>query len=242
VTAVELIWENARRARDFLSPECWRIVSRLRTRVQSLAQPQKGRAPARGAADQAVDEVLTLLPAVHGTIERTMPVDSGTRFLRTGIRLERCVTTAAALRQTFAEAEAERLPAHTSHPQLGAVVRLLCSQDAFRRAYQAPATPALVAEFFLRNRESPQSIENGLAFLTEQLELIGGDLAFPESPPRLAGHHLRFVRDIPIERTFDAGDSIGPLSAQMEELLSRLFALSDAIGDFYMNHQARFCA
>ena len=95
-------------------------------------------------------------------------------------------------------------------------MRLLVSQDAFHRAYQAPASAALVSSFFLHNRESPQSIENGLARVIEQLELLGGDQAFPESPPRLAAGHLRFVRDIPLERAL-AEETKEPLSDHIEE-------------------------
>lgn len=238
INSVELIWENARRARDFLSPECWRIISRLHTRIRTYARSD---ASPRAATDAAIEEVLNLLPAMHGTIDRTMPSDAGLRFLRTGCRIERCITTAAALRFTFEEVEDLQLPPHNAHPHLGATVRLLVSQDAFRRCYQAPATPALVAEFFLRNRESPQSIEHGLSLITGELENIGAEHGIPESPPRLANAHLRFVREIPLDAIL-TGSEPRPLSEWFDELMQRLFALSDSIGDFYMNHQARFCA
>lgn len=254
--------ENARQLRDTVSPEVWTVLGRLLRRLDELLKlrPAPGRRsaprPQRDATlpRQAVDAVITEINAVLGLAERTMVQDSGWHFLRMGLHLERATMTCSALRHILSAHETAAAPAadpaakipYRDNPELSALLRMLGSQDAYRRLYQTRSQPRLVAELFLQQPDAPRSIFHNLHQIKTSLRAIRQDVREDGEDP-VAGtvsEHLRFIASVPLALHFKDDPALDDTEAArlgdtLAELLERLYALHPTLSDHYFSHQAR---
>lgn len=245
LSSLELVRDNVLRTRDYFSPESWRVVDRLCERVQALAREPTAEEAAGAGLGEAVAAVLEGIPCFLGTVDRTMPHDAGWRFLRIGLHIERAVITCAALRWVLGGMETA--PREATPTALSALVRMLGSQDAFRRSYQGTPTVDTVLEFFLGNPTSPQSLEHGLASVEDHVAHLGSDPEDARSPAGRVRRLRSLLRTRPSPDGLPTelpglGEAAAPRSlAEFFDLaLEQLFALSDALGDHFLSHQARF--
>ncbi|HEY0944478.1 MAG TPA: circularly permuted type 2 ATP-grasp protein [Opitutaceae bacterium] len=257
--------DNARQLRDHVSPEAWTVLSRLATRLDQLH-----RTPARGELraalpPQAVAAVLADVNAFLSTAERTMLHDAGWHFLRLGVHLERAIMTCSALRHvlgTHDEAasaktgSAEAAPAdaidaqlvYRDNPELSALLRMLGSQDAYRRLYQTRSQPRFVAELFLQQSEAPRSLAYNLHHIRLSLQAIRAGATEEEDPTACAANDLlKLLRGVRLDRYFGAmrGDEAADrqaLSEVLADLLNQLYGLHPLLSDHYFSHQARLTA
>lgn len=260
-SSVEMAAENARQLRDCLSPEVWGMLAQLHQRLQALEVSAAAMAeedPARDdAARAAVQEVLAGVNALLGTAERTLLQDASWGFLRIGMHLERATMTCSALRHILSalEREASEHPSVADHdsPELSALVRMLGSQDAYRRIFQAPSVPPLVAELFLQQPAAPRSIRHNVQQIAGSLDALQQDAAMPEE---LTGNAVRahvedlltFLGGLSFDATraasvagqpgADTGEG-GPLEQQLSILLQQLYLLHTRLSDHYFSHQGR---
>jgi uncharacterized circularly permuted ATP-grasp superfamily protein/uncharacterized alpha-E superfamily protein len=246
---------NARQLREFLSPEAGGILTGLQQTLEPLAaQRKRGRADARGAlAPAAIRAVLTHVNACLGVTARTMLHDAAWHFLQLGLQLERAIMTCSALRHVLGALDtAARTPATASlggqfqdNPELSALLRMLGSQDAYRRLYQTRSQPRLVAELFLQQRAVPRSILHHLDQMQGSLKAICA-LTCDRAPPPAAkalDATREFLQALPLEHHFhpraaaDAG--LPTLAEQLGDLLNRLYDVHPLLSDHYFSHQAR---
>ncbi len=254
VSAVNSILYNAAQLRDTLSPEAWRILARLRDRIDTLRHRQipparsSGEKARQSLAMEAAQCVLDHLPAFQATADHTMLHDASWHFLRLGVLLERAIMTCSALRHILgahASPEAERRTHFRDNPELSALLRMLGSQDAYRRLYQSRSQPRYVAEFFLQQPDAP----HGIYYLVHEMKrsLLSvrqeNDPSAPPGEPERAAHDLLvFLLAIKPARHFAGAADLPPLDDSLAELLDRLYALSPIFSDHHFSHQARIPA
>ncbi len=259
-SSIGIASENARQLRDNVSPECWAILSRLHARLATLCRPEPetpSTAPAdtdelrRKNAHLATQAVTTELNAFLGTAERTMLHDASWHFLRIGLHLERAIMTCSALRYVLGAIDEEiraTTPAgpQRENPELSALLRMLGSQDAYRRIYQTRTRPRFVAALFLQQPDAPRSICQNLRQIRESLLAIQSDLpGQDETGVTTVNELLQFLDHVTLDRHFDATDSETParsLEEILSEVLERLYALHPLLSDHYFSHQARIPA
>ena len=260
-SSIRWAFENARQLRDYVSPEVWTTLSRLLRRLDEIHQlrPVAGRRPALAVSrdpslpSQAVQAVLTEVNALIGLAERTMLQDAGWHFLNMGMHLERATMTCSALRHILSAldvaatspAAAANIP-YRDNPELSALLRMLGSQDAYRRLYQTRSQPRFVAELFLQQPDAPRSIFHNLHQIKTSLRAIRHDVNQQDDDPTIAAvaDTLHFLASVPLTRHFNgdtgfAGAEAAKLSDTLADLLDRLYALHPTLSDHYFSHQAR---
>lgn len=260
VSAVGAVLYNASQLRDTISPEAWKMLARLRDRLDALkarhlprsrAALLKARQLLAGEAEQIV---LEQVPAFLATADHTMLHDSAWHFLRLGVLLERAIMTCSALRHVLgAHAVVSRAPRsgdYRDNPELSALLRMLGSQDAYRRLYQSRSRPRYVAEFFLQQPHAPHGIfhlvheiKRSLSAVRQEEEEKAATPAAsggPEAPEQAAQQLLLFLLQLEPERHFSGGSrGSRSLGESLAELLERLHSLYPTFSDHHFSHQAR---
>jgi uncharacterized circularly permuted ATP-grasp superfamily protein/uncharacterized alpha-E superfamily protein len=254
--------ENARQLRDYVSPEVWTTLGRLLHRLDELHKPlsSSGRRPSSrperdpALPSQAVQAVLTEVNAIIGLAERTMVQDAGWHFLHMGMHLERATMTCSALRHILGardiavSGKEPADPANTPYrdnPELSALLRMLGSQDAYRRLYQMRSQPRFVAELFLQQPDAPRSIFHNLHQIKTSLRAIRRDINEHGDDPTILAviDTLHFISSVPLTRHFGDDPMVGSPSAAklgdtLADLLNRLYDLHPVLSDHYFSHQA----
>lgn len=258
-SSVDVATENARQLRDYVSPEAWVILHRLSTRLAGLRKGRLSVDRRKKNAALAVQWVLTDINAFLATAERTMLMDAGWEFLRMGLHLERATMTCSALRHVLVKLDG--IPAdpaapdprrgHGDAPELSALLRMLGSQDAYRRLYQTRSEPRLVAALFLQQPDAPRSLFHNLHRIKTSLRAIASETPddYDEAAVDAVAAILRFLAALPIQ---PAGNSAATRSEPVAEaarpekfgdllahLLSQLYELYPLLSDHYFSHQAR---
>lgn len=253
--------ENARQLRDYVSPEVWTTLGRLQRRLDDLhkLRPVPGRRPVahpdRGPPlpAQAVQAVLTEINAIIGLAERTMIQDAGWHFMHMGMHLERATMTCSALRHILSALDTASVAKDTDikvpyrdNPELSALLRMLGSQDAYRRLYQTRSQPRFVAELFLQQPEAPRSIFNNLHQIKNGLRAIRHDVDEQGDDPTITAvtDMVRFIASVPLSRHFNDDPLLdnteaAKLGDTLADLLDRLHELHSVLSDHYFSHQAR---
>jgi uncharacterized circularly permuted ATP-grasp superfamily protein/uncharacterized alpha-E superfamily protein len=242
---------NAGLLRDYLSPESWRVLTRLHDRLEALRHRQIPAASAaaekarQALAAEAEQVVLEHVPAFHATADHTMLHDAAWHFLRLGVLLERAIMSCSALRHVLgahAKPGALRPGHYRDNPELSALLRMLGSQDAYRRLYQARSQPRYVAAFFLQQPDAPHGIFHLVHEIKHSLRSIRqeNDPAAPAGAPEQAADALLvFLLDLKPARHFSGVADLPPLDRKLSELLDRLYGLYPVLSDHHFSHQAR---
>ncbi len=254
---------NARQLRDYVSPEAGSVLTRLDEALREWAasapvnRNKKARALRSRAAKQAITAVLDEVNACLSAASRTMLHDAGWQFLVIGQQLERAHVTASTLRHVLVAAaeHANRDQADERHlhfrdnPELSALLRMLGSQDAYRRLFRTRSQPLFVAKLFLQQPQAPRSILHNLSQIHAALFLIrNGTDQNEESPAEvLLEQTLSELEDLDLGRHFSSDDRDTPaprtdLRQVIDTLIERLIAFDQLLSDRYFSHQARIGA
>jgi len=256
LSSLQSACDNARQLRDSLSPEVWVVLSHLRDKLQELQAPdaftslESDSKSHEELARSAVQYVVHDVNALWGTAERTLLQDASWHFLRIGLHLERATMTCSSLRHILAalETEATTSPGvvERDNAELSALLRMLGSQDAYRRLYQAPSLPPLVSELFLQQTTAPRSIRHNIAEIMVSLNAIealprGGEDAASEMVRMAVGEIVAFLEGLKFAQANNVllRDSNETLGEQLSQLLTRLYDLHSKLSDHYFSHQAR---
>jgi len=258
-SSIAVAAENGRQLRDFISPEAWVLLSRLANKINSLQQGHLTPSRKRKNASQAMNLVLTDVNAFIATAERTMLMDAGWEFFLMGCHLERAIMACSALRPILGKlddlAAGQGTPELVARaqsgdaPELSALLRMLGSQDAYRRLYQSASQPGLVTALFLVQENVPRSLMYNLQRIRRSVRVVATSTPQEQDEAVVAAvdELLRFLRELPIQDFFrarktqessadSARSSLGELLAH---LLDRLFDLHPLLSDHYFSHQAR---
>jgi uncharacterized alpha-E superfamily protein len=197
------------------------------------------------AGHETTAAVLEQVPAFHAIADHTMLHDASWHFLRLGVLLERAIMTCSALRHVLGahEKPATRQGDHfRNNPELSALLRMLGSQDAYRRLYQTRSQPRYVAEFFLQQADAPHSLFHLVHEIKRSLIAIRqeNDPADAPGAAESAAHELGlWLLAIKPSRHFAGESGLPPLGERLNELLDRLYSLYPLFNDHYFSHQAR---
>jgi uncharacterized circularly permuted ATP-grasp superfamily protein/uncharacterized alpha-E superfamily protein len=254
-SSVSAACDNARQLRDYVSPEVWTILTRMLGRLDTLRSPRRNRGgnqrrAARPAAAEAIALVINDVNALLATAERTLLHDAGWHFLRMGLHLERGIMTCSALRHVIGSHDAAPVSVTASmiyrdNPELSALLRMLGSQDAYRRLYQTRSQPRFVAQLFLQQSEAPRSIFYNLHHMRMSLHAIQrGTERIPTAPAQGVADILHFLGSLRLDQHFGEREATGAEDRQsldelLADLLSRLYQLHPLLSDLYFSHQAR---
>ncbi|WP_404423966.1 circularly permuted type 2 ATP-grasp protein [Nibricoccus sp. IMCC34717] len=253
--------ENARKLRDHVSPECWAVLTRLHARLAVLRRPEGDNPAAPSGPNDlrkrnalaATQAVANDINAFLGTAERTMLHDAGWGFMCLGQHLERAIMTCSALRHVlvfFAEehSRSNGRSLQRENPELSALLRMLGSQDAYRRMFQSRTLPHLVGRLFLREASAPRSLYHNLLQIRDALRNISDHIgdASPCGGAQEAEALLVLLNSLTLDAHFFASvdrTSAAPygenLEALLQVLLDRLLGLHPLVSDQFFSHQAR---
>lgn len=242
---------NASQLRDYLSPESWSVLTRLNARLDTLSRrpiPASGPSADKTRqliAGEAERIVLDHVPSFHATAEHTMLHDAAWHFLRLGSLLERAIMTCSALRHVLAahaKPEATRPGHFRDNPELSALLRMLGSQDAYRRLYQSRSQPRYVAAFFLQQPDAPHGLFHLVHEIKRSLLAIRQEndpAAASGAPEEAANELLLFLLEFKPALHFTGGTDQPPLDKLLSDLLERLYGLYPIFNDHHFSHQAR---
>jgi len=242
---------NAATLRDYISPEAWVRLTHLSDQLDDLGGT--GRRARRNSPQPAavIEAVLVGVNAFLSTAERTMLHDAGWHFLRLGMLLERVIMTCSALRHILgaldADARAAIAPLDASltyrdNPELSALLRMLGSQDAYRRLYQTRSQPRFVAELFLQQPRAPRGLLHALLRMQTTLEAIQTETGNRDQDPVAATvmQAVEALRRLPLSRYFQPAAEAPeqPLEEALHDLLRMLDEIHPQLSDRYFSHQA----
>ncbi len=257
-SSIAVATENSRQIRDYVSPEAWVLLSRLGSKFEALRRGRQSTERRLKNASQAVQLVLTDVNAFFATAERTMLMDAGWNFLLMGVHLERAIMTCSALRHILgkldelgsgqpASESAARAPGGDA-PALSALLRMLGSQDAYRRLYQTRSEPRRVAMLFLQQPDAPRSLYYNLQRIKTCVRSVATSTPGDHDEPAVhaVADLLQFLENLPIQNYFGpsegpsdtSGDAPPQLGDLLAELLQRLYDLYPLLSDYYFSHQA----
>jgi len=237
---------NVRRLRDFVSPEAWYVLHRLAAHLDGLRHHGEQARWARPKAQAAaVISTLNDVNAFLGTADRTMLHDAGWRFLTIGLHLERVIMICSALRHVLGEKSAAAASAdappgpRADNPELSALLRMLGSQDAYRRLYRNRSRRREVADFFLRSREAPRSLHFNLRQIEASVSAMGISQEATEPLRSAVAAMIARLNGLNPETDFEATP---PANRELGEFLSDLLgdvgALHRLMSDHHFSHQA----
>jgi uncharacterized alpha-E superfamily protein len=222
---------NAASIRDIVSPELWQVLNQLGLQLENLGNARgQSRARVRETCQLVVDETRR----AAGVAERTMLHDEAWQFCRVGTRLERAIDTLSILHALLGPAGRAELGRLEQETDLIALLRLLCSLDAYRRAYRSRAYLERVVALMLRNPANPGSVSHCL----RQLRLALANLQFHQDRGAADSLQRELDRLVDVCETTDptrilattGPDLLGNLRRQVEGLHPRL-------EDTYFSHQ-----
>lgn len=250
---------NARELREFVSPEAGSILTRIDRRLRaaarqgSTARNQTARTARNRAATSALAATLLEINACLGSTDRTMLQDAGWQFMQLGKTLERATFTGSTLRHVLTSAalvaplqDPESGLFYQDNPELSALLRMLGSQDAYRRLYRTRSQPLFVAQLLLQHITSPRSILHNLREMRTSLQAIHEATDHhEETPPLRAIHtHIEALSHLNLAPFFATGKSAATtdqrsLQDVLDETLGALPELHRSLSDHYFSHQAK---
>jgi uncharacterized alpha-E superfamily protein len=218
------------------------LIANLNTAYRAQLGEQSSATEAITA--KAVARVLVDLNAFLGTAERTMVHDAAWYFLRLGSHLERAIMTCGTLRHALGAHHIKLAPDREA-PELSALLRMLGSQDAYRRLYQTHSQPRFVADLLLRQGAAPRSLYHNLANIFNRLRAIRNHRGEPEAAELAVEEMLGTLRTLKFELFFPGQANVAentktsPLGEFLTGLLARFNTLHSLLSDHYFSHQAR---
>jgi uncharacterized circularly permuted ATP-grasp superfamily protein/uncharacterized alpha-E superfamily protein len=233
--SIHTLLRIARKVRDRLSLDMWKILSNLELPEPAGATPGPAPPGARlGALNETLDRTVINLAAFGGLVADSMTHGQGWRFLDMGRKLERALQIAGLLRSTLV---AVRGP----EPQLlEAILEIADSSMTYRRRYMNHIEAAPVLDLLLADEANPRSLVYQLAALAANVDRLPRNESVPG---RSKGQRIilaaltrfRVAEMGPLARHDPTGRRV-ELDAFLEQLEYDIPVLSDALSRDYFTH------
>lgn len=251
---------NARELREYISPEAGGILTKTDRKIRSLSQRsptgrnKQARALRNDLATRALLFIQTEINACLGSAERTMLQDAGWHFLQIGIQIERAALTAETLLHVLTGAAAVSTQQEQSdydtfrdNPELSALLRMLGSQDAYRRLYRRRSQPLLVAQMLIQQQLAPRSILHNLREVSRELDSIQSleNILGPIPLQIELRQRIDALTALDLAPFFDIesdSKTENRLARILQEIVDNLGGLHQLFEDYFFSHQARFKA
>ncbi len=249
---------NARELREYISPEAGGILTGIDLKLTELAR-QSPTARNKQAREKRIELATRALGLVHTEINaclastaRTMLQDAGWHFLQIGKQIERATLTADTLLHvltgaaTFTHARDQADSAtFRDNPELSALLRMLGSQDAYRRLYRRRSQPLLVAQLLIQQTSAPRSILHNLREISQNMEGIHDSEKSSRSSPldlelRDQIEELKTLHLAPFFAHSSVTQNNNELAKVLNGIVQNIGTLYQLFEDHYFSHQARF--
>jgi uncharacterized circularly permuted ATP-grasp superfamily protein/uncharacterized alpha-E superfamily protein len=223
VAILKQVREAARKVRDRLSPDCWRVVNRLEGLADAAAQDPM----------ELLDEILFTLSSFSGLAMESMTRGLGWRFMDMGRRVERAIHQTGLIRIGLPQIRDD------SPSALEALLEVADSIMTYRARYRTTFQLAPVLDLLLADESNPKS----LAFQCRQLSHHAEHLPRQSEPgsgipeDRMAMEMLDDVRRLELIRV-DCGTGTPPLEALaafLESMEVRLKAFAQQVSAHYLS-------
>jgi uncharacterized alpha-E superfamily protein len=239
----------ARKVRDRLSTDMWRILGNLELDVEEPPGREPTPTHAKGALPLAsdrdsrrrlgelrelLDRTVVNLSAFGGMVADSMTRGQGWRFLDMGRRLERSLQITIMLRSTLVSVRGPEAAL------LDAILEIADSSMTYRRRYMSHLATAPVLDLLLADEANPRSLAFQLAALADSIEHLPKN---EFAPGRSEAHRIILVALTRL-RVAEIGrlarvDQSG-YRPELEDLLGKIETdipiLSDALTRNYFSH------
>jgi len=230
-TSLSALHRVSARVRDYMTLECWRIVTHL---DEHFVPPQEHSLAQFNDALALIDQTIMTLSAFSGIGVENMIRGPEWRFLDMGRRLERATHVAGLLQSTLVEWQA-----HES-AVLEALLEIGDSSITYRSRYLTTLQCAPVLDLLLTDDTNPRAVVYQLVELAAHIERLPRDRSLPalSAAQRLILTMLTNVRLAEIDRLSQVSPNNrrSPLAVLLTQLLTNLPALSETITHAYLSH------
>lgn len=214
---------NAMRAgsviRERLSPDAWQVLRDLFEYAKTPPPLHGGEAEAA----QRCSELLRLISAFSGLAHHNMMRSAGWRFLQLGLRIERAIGSARAIRHLGAT---QRTPG-----AFEALLGVLDSQITFGTRYANVPLRSQVVDLLVLDPLNPRSLVFQAGRIEEHVRFVAG-LGDQKTPLQSENDAIALAASL---KTLDAED-VG--DACLGDFISRTAGLADTIAlDFFSHHR-----
>jgi len=208
--------------RDRISPDAWRVLSRL---DQEFVEPESHPALRVSGTLELLDRTLIHLSAFTGLVMESMTRGLGWRFLETGRRIERSLRIESLLRLGLVEKQPRE------SRRLENVLEVADSAMTYRSRYVTSVQLPLVLDLLLVDEANPRS----LAFQLVRLEEGFGALS--RAPRGDIQRLLSRIRAVSVDELARAEEAPPgpPIRKALEEILADVEATVPAVADT-LNH------
>ncbi|WP_137112595.1 alpha-E domain-containing protein [Rhodobacter sp. SY28-1] len=224
--------ENGRIVRTALTTQVW---DALNTAFQELRQLERS---ARSSLElsRLTDWTMRHAAMLRGAIDATLLRDDGFNFLNIGYYLERGDNTARLMDVKYYVLlpRVDFVGSGLDNYQWTTLLRAMGAQRAFHWAYGGDVTAMKIADFLIRNPQSPRSLATCTAGLMNHLGRLAKAYGRETEAQDKARHLASGIETATVEAIFDEG---------LHEFLTRYIAeaaqLANAIHDSYLSGEMR---
>jgi len=220
----------ARSIRDRMSPDMWRVISKIDDELQVL---QRQKTIQIHTVLGELDNLVNALTAFTGFGIECMTHEMGWHFLMIGRRLERATQSTHLFRALFSTAH------QNDTILLEYVLNITDSLLSYRRRYRSQLQVNATLELVLQSEYNPRAIGYQLDSLQRHIgNLPRSEPPYRSAPERLTLEALTLLRLADVEQLSQVSED--NFRKELDQLLARLNrllpALSDAIGNSYFSH------
>lgn len=204
--------------RDRFSPDAWRALHQLKTRIDSASAEEM----TETEAYERINEALQIIAAISGLAQENMNRLNGWRFLDMGRRIERGIVSCRLIR---------KLGSHEAAVDtLWALLELADSQITYQIRYFLAPTRAPVVDLLALDHHNPRSLAFQVNVIEQQLaglpNIVGDGM--PSKADRLA---MRLAGEL------RAADAETLTSKRMTSAETMLMRISDEVSLRFFRHR-----
>ena len=224
--------ENGRIVRTALTTQVWDALNTAFQELKQLEREERSRLELSRLTDWTMRHAAML----RGAIDATLLRDDGFNFLNIGYYLERGDNTARLMDVKYYVLlpRVDFVGSGLDNYQWTTLLRAMGAQRAFHWAYGGDVTAAKIADFLIRNPQSPRSLATCTAGLMNHLGRVAKAYGRETEAQDKARSLAAGIESATVEAIFDEG---------LHEFLTRYIAeaaqLANAIHDSYLSGEMR---
>jgi uncharacterized alpha-E superfamily protein len=224
--------ENGRIVRTALTTQVWDALNTAFQELKQLEREERSKLELSRLTDWTMRHAAML----RGAIDATLLRDDGFNFLNIGYYLERGDNTARLLDVKYYVLlpRIDFVGSGLDNYQWTTLLRAMGAQRAFHWAYGGDVTAMKIADFLIRNPQSPRSLATCTAGLMNHLGRLANAYGRETEAQVQAQRLLAGIETATVEAIFDEG---------LHEFLTRYIAdaaqLANAIHDSYLSGEMR---
>lgn len=224
--------ENGRIVRTALTSQVWDALNTAFQELRQLEREERSRLELSRLTDWTMRHAAML----RGAIDATLLRDDGFNFLNIGYYLERGDNTARLMDVKYYVLlpRVDFVGSGLDNYQWSTLLRAMGAQRAFHWAYGGEVTAVKIADFLIRNPQSPRSLATCSAGLVNHLGRLSKAYG-RETEAQVAAQRLHAgIEGATVEAIFDEG---------LHDFLTRYIAeaagLANAVHDAYLSGEMR---